>query len=263
MNLTQLFIILLILSSCSRIRIPYLGKRDHQDYLQGYQRYDQTSLKNHTNNFKKFLSENPGVKFVTLSPSVETYLGGLAKKIKESNEVFFTKNKETTFSVLLSAIPFHLSLPSGEIILSSGLINKYLKHESYLAAILSYELTRIEKSVYRKNIIVPVGYLEVERLLLLNRLTLNSRIKLHKWAYHFTKRSGFDGDNYLAWLQIQNRNTSDFVLLTGDPSQISREEAIFKAFLIQENTDERNGLVQNRNSSKEFYKFLFYIKDRV
>ena len=79
-------------------------------------------------------------------------------------------------------------------------------------------------------------------------------MELHKWAFHLTRRSGYDSEYYLSWLQVQNRNTADFVLQVGDVTSMTREEALFKAFLIKETANEN--VVIKKNSSKSFYQLV-------
>ena len=123
-----------------------------------------------------------------------------------------------------------------------------------LVSTLSYELVRSEKLLYPKLTIIPVGYIPLERILMLGRLNLNEKMEVHKWAHYLTVRSGYDGEYYLSWLQTQNRNTADFILQVGDANIINREESLFKAFLIKNSTD--NDPVGKKNSSKTFYTFI-------
>src|SRR5690606_20285148 len=106
-----------------------------------------------------------------------------------------------------------------------------------------------------------VGFLPMERMITLNRLSLDENMEVHKWAYHLTVRSGYDGEYYLSWLQTQNRNTADFVLQVGDANQISREESLFKAFLIKHSKEDE--VASRKNSSREFYGLLNVIRDTI
>lgn len=201
----------------------------------------------------------PGVKTFKLKPNGLRYIESLAQRVIAKNEIFFKNLKKATITILENDTPLHFSLPKGEIFLSRGLIAKYMKHESMLVSVLSYELVRSENLLYPKLTLVPVGYVQLERMLTLNRLNLEERMEIHKWAYDLTVRSGYDGEYYLSWLQMQNRNTADFLLQVGDVNLISREESLFKAFLIQ--TANGEDVPQNQNSSKGFYTFLNSIRD--
>lgn len=207
---------------------------------------------------KSFL-ETPGIEVVKLRPISQKYIEGLAQQVIAKNEIFFKNLKKVNITILNNDTPLHFSLPKGEIFLSKGLIAKYMKHESMLVSILSYELVRSENLLYPKLTLVPVGFVQLERMLALSRLNLDERMDIHKWAHDLTVRSGYDGEYYLSWLQMQNRNTADFLMQVGDVNLISREESLFKAFLIQNANSE--DVPQNQNSSKGFYNFLNNIRD--
>lgn len=201
----------------------------------------------------------PGVKTVRLDSTSQKYVEAVMTEIIAKNEIFFKNLKTAKITILDSESPLYFSLPKGEIFISRGLISKYIKHESMLVSILSFELVRSERILYPKQTIIPIGYFPVERILLLSRLTTEEKMEVHKWAHYLTVRSGYDGEYYLSWLQTQNRNTADFILQVGDANQINREESLFKAFLIKNtNEDER---VAKKNSSKAFYTFLNGIRD--
>jgi hypothetical protein len=223
-----------------------MNSRDYSDYLA----------------FQKgpFLS-TPGVKVYNQDAMTVRYLTTLLQEIIFKNETFFKNIKSAKVTILDYESPLHFSLPRGEIFLSKGLISRYLKHESILVSILAYELVRSENLLYPKQLIIPVGYVTLERILSLNRLSLDEKMEVHKWAHHVTIRSGYDGEYYLSWLQTQNRNTADFLLQVGDANLITREESLFKAFLIKNATEEKvNG---KKNSSKSFYTFLNRVRDGV
>lgn len=205
-----------------------------------------------------FLS-TPGVKVYQLSPAAKKYVEGLVVEIISKNEIFFKNLKSAVVTIIDSDAPLHFSLPKGEIFMSKGLIAKYLKHESMLVSILAYELVRSENLLYPKQIVVPIGYVGMEKMISLGRLGLDEKMEIHKWAHYLTVRSGFDGEYYLSWLQTQNRNTADFIMQVGDANLINREESLFKAFLIKNsNEDEVPG---KKNSSKIFYSFINSIRD--
>jgi hypothetical protein len=202
---------------------------------------------------------SPGVKIYQLNDATQKYIVSLVSDIIANNEIFFKKLKSGKITILDTESPLHFSLPKGEIFLSRGLITKYMKTESMLVCVLSFELVRSEKLLYPRQTIVPIGYVTLERMLNLNRLGLNEKMEVHKWAHHLTVRSGFDGEYYLSWLQSQNRNTADFLLQVGDANQITREESLFKAFLIKSTNEEQ--IIARKNSSKSFYTFINRIRD--
>jgi hypothetical protein len=218
-----------------------------------------TDYADHLASLKYSFLITPGIKTIKVSSNGLDYIQGLSRQIILMNEIFFKNLKTAKVTILDTDSPLHFSLPKGEIFLSKGLISKYIKHESMLVSILAYELVRSENLLYPKLTMVPVGYLPLERMLMLSRLTLEEKMEIHKWAHDLTVRSGFDGEYYLSWLQTQNRNTADFILQVGDANLINREESLFKAFLIK-NTDDGD-LPSKKNSSKNFYTFINSIRD--
>jgi hypothetical protein len=218
----------------------------------------QDDYLDHLASLKQDFLATPGIKIIQNTAGTQ-YLESLCQEIIAKNEIFFKNIKSVNVNLLNQAAPIHFSIPANDIFISVGLISKYMKHESMLVSVLSYELIRIERSLYPKKVIIPVGYLELERLTSLERLSLPEKMEIHKWAYYITVRSGFDGEYYLAWLQVQNRNTADFILQVGDLNQINREEALFKSFLIKNSSEE--GASSTTMSSKNFYSFLNMIRE--
>lgn len=202
---------------------------------------------------------NPEIKSAKEDADIKKYLENLISDIIANNEIFFKNLKNGHVNIIKTESPLHFSLPKGEIFFSTGLINKYIKNESMLACVLAFELVRSEKILYPRQIMVPTGYLSLERMLSLNRLTLAEKMEVHKWAHHLAVRSGFDGEYYLSWLQVQNRNTADFFLQVGDANQLTREESLFKAFLIKSTSEDQ--VVSKKNSTKNFYMFINRIRD--
>jgi hypothetical protein len=250
--------LLLLISACGSIIVP--TRRNKQAELAGgYREVTPRDYADHLHALKKKFLATPGVNSKKLSDSSENYLKGLMREIIQNNEIFFKDLKEGKITVVEHESPLHFSLPRGEVFLSTGLIAKYLKHEAMLVSVLAYELVRSEKLVYPRETIVPVGFLELERMLLLNRLSLEEKMEVHKWAYYVTVRGGFDGEYYLSWLQTQNRNTADFLLQVGDPTLITREESLFKAFIIKNPVDDNAQI--KKTSSKNFYTFVNKVRD--
>lgn len=215
----------------------------------------------HLSSLKDPFLSTPGVKQAKLDSASTDYFRELLAEIITRNEIFFRELKGAHVTILDSDSPLHFSLPRGEIFISRGLLAKYMKHESMLVSILSYELVRSEKLLYPKQTMVPVGYVPLERMIRLSRLNLDEKMEVHKWAHHLTVRSGYDGEYYLSWLQTQNRNTADFILQVGDPNLITREESLFKSFLIKNQLDDK--LSVKKNSSKKFYSLMNKIRDGI
>ena len=216
----------------------------------------------HLASYEKMFLVTEGNESLRLTQQENEYIDNLIIEIHQNNELFFENTHKPHLHIVKNESPFHFSLPGASIFLSTGLVNKYIKHEAILASIIAYELIRIDKNIYNKNIIVPIGYMTTERMLGLNRLETDKKIEVHKWAYYLMRRSGHEGEYYLQWLQTINRNTADFLKLIGDPASISREEAMFKAFVIRRSKIEDEKTFARKESSKKFYGFLFSVKDR-
>jgi hypothetical protein len=246
-----------LIGGCGSINIPTKAK--NQSLASGYKDMVIGDYEDHLSSLKNPFLGNPEIKIHRLDQATANYLNLLVADIILNNEIFFKKLKAANITIINSEVPLHFSLPKGELFLSKGLISKYVKHESMLASIVSYELVRSEKVLYPKQTIVPVGFVTLERMLSLSRLSLEEKMEVHKWAHHLTIRSGFDGEYYLSWLQTQNRNTADFFSQVGDVNQITREESLFKAFLIKYITDEK--VIPKKNSSKGFYTLINSIRD--
>jgi hypothetical protein len=254
-----LFLNILILTSCGSFIVP--GTSKTQNIFKGrFESISQADYSDHLASLKFAFLATPNVKIVSSKVSL-SYLKNLTTEIISKNEIFFKELKEANVTILDIEAPIHFSLPKGEIFLSSGLIYKYIKHESMLVSILSYELVRSEKLLYPRQLIIPTGFINLERLLSLGRLQIEEKVEVHKWAHYLTIRSGHDGEYYLSWLQTQNRNTADFITQVGDVNLINREEFLFKAFLIKNATEDEEISVK-KNSSKNFYVFINSIRNQ-
>jgi hypothetical protein len=252
------FSMALFLLSCSSFSLPF-GDNKKSDLIGTYLEMSSSDYEDHLYSLKSAYLKGQGVRVITIQGSAQKYITSILNEIIAKNEIFFKKLRVARVTILASDAPLHFSLPKGEIFLSKGLVSKYIKNESMLACILAYELIRSERVLYPRQTIVPIGHFSTERMVSLNRLTLDEKMEIHKWAYHLTVRSGFDGEYYLSWLQIQNRNTADFLFQVGDVNQINREESLFKAFLIKQPGEEQ--IISKQTSSKNFYTFINVIRD--
>jgi hypothetical protein len=229
----------------SLTKIPF-SEMDQKDYV------DQFA------NLKGSFLANSGIDALG-DKNLSLYLEKLANQVISKNEIFFKNLKSASITILKNSSPVHFSLPKGEIFISTGLLSKYTKPESMLVAIIAYELVRSEKWIYPKLSLVPTGYISMEKILIWSRLNLAEKMEVHKWAHHLVVRGGYDGEYYLSWLQTQNRNTADFLLMVGDVNIINREEALFKAFIIKNAQNDEQ--VTQKNSSKAFYQFITRIRE--
>lgn len=244
-------------TSCS-----WLGLKNDDDSevsLDGYSRIDKKDYVAHFKSLSELYLKNPEIEQVNLSGSSRNYLESIADTIIKKNELFFTMDGSPSFHVIRSKVPFHFSLPGRKVFFSSSLLEKYINNETMLFCMLVYELIRSEKFLYEKQLIIPSGTLSTSRILSILRLDTSKKVEVHKWAFYTLKRVGIDTDQYLGWLQIKNRNSLDFAMQIGDVQSISREEALFKSFLIQEVKNTRKS-IKYKGSSKSFYSFLRNVK---
>ena len=254
------FIVMFVLSSCSSFILPGSSSKKANLGI-GHRAMTGQDYEDHLAALKQPFLNSPGIKIFNTDDTTEKYVEALITDIIANNEIFFKKLKQGSITIIDSESPLHFSLPKGEIFLSRGLITKYLKTESMLVCVLTYELVRSEKLLYPRQTFIPIGYVTLDKMLNLNRLSLDEKMEVHKWAHHLTIRSGFDGEYYLSWLQAQNRNTADFILQVGDANQITSEESLFKAFLIKSSSEEQ--VIPRKNSSKSFYTFINRIRDVI
>lgn len=250
----------MLLSSCSYI--PYFKsekKNSKTLKLNGYEHYETNDYIAHLESLKFDYLDSIETKEIRLDRYRKRYLEKILDVVVKNNELFFTSTSKPSVYIIDDETPFHFSLPGMNIFVSNGLIKKYIKSENILFCLLTYELIISEKNIYKKRIIIPTGTMTTRKILSLLRLTIDEKVEVHKWAFYLLKRIGLDTDNYLSWLQIQNRNSVDFSLQLGDIGSISREESMFKAFIIQ-NTEKQRITKKYKGSSKEFYSFVKALK---
>lgn len=252
-----LFLTFIFFTSCS-----FFSGKNNKEEIDLPKNYSEMNLKDfidHVNSFKRSYLASQDVKQHFISYRDTKYLQSLIDNLYKKNELFFSDRKKANFYVIKDDRPFHFSLPDKSIFISSGLLQKYIKSEKLLYCLLTFELIRSEKRIYKKIQIVPTGSIDTNRMISILRLNTKTKVEVHKWSFYILKRIGIDTDNYLSWLQIQNRNSIDFSTQLGDLGSISREEALFKSFLIK-NTSRKRSTNKYERSSKKFYNFINGIK---
>ena len=247
-------IIILLFTSCSFIRISGNSSQEIAA-IKSYERISNRDYLRHIQKFSDSFIKSGRVTLYRLAPDQEEYINHFSQKIIRRNELFFKDLKRVKIYIIKDTRSYHFSLPSDKIFLSSGLISRYIKNENLFASVVSYELIRIAKNLYKKNEIIPTGEMTFQKFISLLRIDVDTRVEIHKWAYHIMNRAGFEGDTYLRWIQTQNRNALDFLISLGKLNTISKEEHEFKKFLI--------GRRESKNSYKSkssFYLFLDKIR---
>ncbi len=250
-------LILILLTSCSWFRS---SDDDWGSDLIEDRRVSEQDFVAHYETIGKGFIKNSDIKVVRLSRYLENYLKKISQKVIDSNSSFFKdRNVDLKFYLVSEKKPLHFSLPSGEIFFSTGLVKKYIEHESNLISVLTFELIKIDRKIYPRKFTIPKGYVSLPYFLSLLRVPLDDKIEVHKWSYYLLKRSGFDENGYLIWVQTQNRNYLDFSLHLGDHSSIFKEEAELKNFVV-ENYGQNFDLSIEFNSSRMFYEFIAVLR---
>ncbi|OFZ21910.1 MAG: hypothetical protein A2202_04075 [Bdellovibrionales bacterium RIFOXYA1_FULL_36_14] len=250
-----IFIIVLFFTSCAMMQ-NILHQDKKNNVLASYKKMEDRDYLMHLSALGDHYLQTPGVKNLKLSKESLNYLTSIYMKLTLENELYYTKKIKPSFYIIESRTPFTFSLPNGKFFFSSELIHKYLKHEDILISVLSAEIFRVQYEIYGRKSVVSVGYIDTERLLSLLRLSEKNQTEIDKWAFYTMKRAGYDAIAYLSWLQIQNRNSMDFILQHGgDTQKISRQEFIFKKFIVEQGISNDDAQRFERRSSVDFYNF--------
>ena len=252
----MVYLIFILFISCSHVeQLDFISKNKPELKLKQYKPYSNQDYVDQLKSFDEIYLNNLTTTKVPLGKADNEYLYSLVKRITSANELFFQGKAIPEFNIIESKTPFHFSLPGHKFFISTGMLKKYVKNESMLYCLLVYELIRSEKNIFEKGIIIPTGAINTRRILSLLKIKTEDKVEVHKWSFYLLKRIGMESDSYLSWLQIKNRNSLDFALQLGDVRSISREEALFKAFLIDNYLDKKSAS-KYRGSSKRFYKFI-------
>jgi hypothetical protein len=196
------------------------------------------------------------VKEIELNKNSKLYFDKVFNRIVSNNEIFFENKEPAIVHVIQDSTPFFFSLPKSQFFFSSGLFKKYLKSEELFISVLALEIIKSKRQIYEKKLIIPLGFCSTENMIQLVRVSPANRYQLNEWSYLVLKRAGYDASVSLNWIQVQNRNILDFVMMLGDTSSISKEEYYFKNFMAKEGvaTIERKTL--EANSSKDYYQLM-------
>jgi len=202
---------------------------------------------------------SPGIEIVKISLKSKSYLNGIYNRLVKNSELIFDRKDTPKFFIVKNRAPFYFSLPGSRIFISSGLLVKYLKNEQLLVAALAHEVIKSQKNLYERSVLIPVGFMTTEKMLSITRIPLEIKTEVNKWTYYMLRRAGYDSSAYLNWLQTQNKNTLDFTLQYGDTRTLSREEFLYKNFLVTQGfSDKEDSFLVN--SSAAFYKLLREVK---
>lgn len=252
-------VLLILFTSCSTIealRDGIVGNFTHESATI----YKKNDYFDHLESLGHDYLKSPGIRTVKLSVRSSDYLHDIYERLVRNSELIFDRKETPQFHIVENKAPFYFSLPGSQFFLSSGLMSKYLKNEQLLVAALAHEIIKSQKGLYEKRVLVPVGFLTTEKALSMARIPLSVKAEVNKWTYYMLRRAGFDSSAYLNWLQTQNKNTLDFTLQYGDTRTISREEFLYKNFLVSQGFSDREEAYLV-NSSNGFYRLQKEIKE--
>lgn len=254
-----LIAVLLLTSGCSQLIAVFESKKDFRSDILGANLAPQDYTDHLADLGRAFLATQD-VEAIKLSPRSQKYLEEVYYRIVRNNELLLDQNMAPVFHVIKDRSIFYFSLPNAQIFLSQGLVDKYFRSEELFVACLTHEIIRSHRKIYEKKSSVPVGFVRLEKMLFLTRVSTEVKTELNKLSFFAMRRAGYDANAYLNWLQTQNKNTLDFMLQLGESRSISREELAFKNFLISEEAGFSETLDGDLNSSPGFYSFLNEIK---
>lgn len=206
----------------------------------------------HIASLSKSLLSNSEVKTLRMSQRNFDYLKEIFRKVQSNNELLLPKG-EPKFYLVKDKTPYIFSLPNYQFFISRGLIKKYFKNESLLISALTFQIVKSGRQIYPRQMVFPVGTISIPEILSLTRIPIKTKMEIYKWTYFALRRSEMDGTAILNWIQTQNKNTLDFSWQIRDPRGVSREEFLFKNFLVTQGIDQID--LPEINSSKGFYSF--------
>lgn len=202
--------------------------------------------------------QQAGKKIVKLKNRNQKYFNKLQKRLTENNENILKEGNEANVYIVKDNRPFYFSTPGHRIFFSSGLIKKYVKNEDLFASIFTTEYLRSNLSIFKKIVLIPHDNVTLNKMLKVTSLDLKTKVDLNNLTYEVMKRSGFDPEAKLLWLQMENRNSIDFSLQYENSSMISTEEFYIKNYIVKQ--EKIDTITFEKNSSREFYQFRRFVE---
>lgn len=241
----------ILLNSCSLVKsiLPRNESIVENSEIQGDLAKDYAD---HLSALSESILNTEGIKVINLSKRNKEYLSEIFKRVQANNELLLPKG-DPSFYLIRDKTPYIFSLPGYKFFISKGLIRKYFKNESLLISALTFEIIRSGREIYPKRRVIPLGYITIPQVLSITRIGIKNKIALYEWTYFALKRAEFDGTAILNWIQTQNKNTLDFSWQIRDPRGVTREEFLFKNFLVSQGVNQ--GDFPEKNSSTGFYYF--------
>ncbi len=175
---------------------------------------------------------------IKLNSNEVKYTEEIVGKIQRNNQQLFKSKKLFKINFINREENLLFSLPGGSIFISKGLMDKYLKNEHLLAVVVAREMIKISQDLYNKLFYIPTGFRDFNDVVRINKLPIKEESILDKWSYIILERSGFDPNSILNWLQVQNKNSFDFIYILDSFQLALKKEQLFKNFMsTKSNTD--------------------------
>lgn len=238
---------LFTLTSCS-----YFYKSD-KDYPYNYHdTFSSSDYLSHLEGLAELYIKNNKVR--KLNYRSRRYLKKLSRELYFNNQALFQKDDVgINFYVVDDERNFYFSLPKDNVFMSKGLLKKYMNSESIFVSVLLGELLRSKIGIYKKNKLIPLNSYTVEDMIRINKLDINSNRDLNNLVFDVLKKSGYDPEARLLWLQTLNRQSISFSVQDIHPHELSKEEFLLKNYMVSSGKDEN--LIYEKNSSRQFYYF--------
>lgn len=216
-------------------------------------KYKSNDYVEHLAYLSKEITQNRQIKILKLSRKNEEYLTSIFRRVVANNELLVPSEPSPKFFLIKEKIPFIFSLPRYQFYISTGLIKKYFKNEALLVSALCFEIIKSGRNLYSAQRVYPIGFREIPQILALTKVETEIKLEIYKWTYFALRRAEYDATALLNWIQTQNKNTLDFSWQINDPRGVSREEFLFKNFLVTQGLNKIKS--PEVNSSKHFYRF--------
>ncbi len=235
------------MSSCT-----YLYKKD-ATYPYGHQdKFSSEDYLNHLEGIADLFIKNNKVR--KLNSRSQQYLNKMARELYLNNQGLFQKDDVgINFYIVDDKRNFYFSLPKQNVFMSKGLLKNFMNSENIFAAVLLGELIRSKIGIYKKNKLIPLNSYTIEDMIRINRLELSAKRELNNLVYDVLKKSGYDPEARLLWLQTLNRQSISFSVQDVHSHELSKEEFLLKNYMVRSAKDEN--AIFEKNSSRQFYYF--------
>tara|TARA_X000000950_G_scaffold281987_1_gene379830 strand:+ start:1110 stop:1745 length:636 start_codon:yes stop_codon:yes gene_type:complete len=198
--------------------------------------------------YKEFVNTNVS-KISFLNNQSQNYLNALLQK----NEFGEVKNIKFKFFLYNSLDVFYFISPSGDIVLSKGLVDKFIQTEDILKVVIYECFLRFKYGAFVYQNFPNTGYKTAKDLSKILILNLSEKISLNKWLYQLLKINNVDTSSLLDWVQSKNRNSLEARLISSSRDINLKEEQEIKEYIL------KNGIFNDSDGlemqNKSFFRF--------